>query len=179
MIHAHVAIPGVFVLTPPVTASALTDLYRSHQMGLVRLAMVLTGDEASAEDVVQDVFVRMHTKAPRLRDEDKLLAYARAAVLNSCRQVLRRRKLAERRSELVDPPVWSAEASVLLSEERREVMRMLDRLPRRQREALVLRYNLELTDREIAEAMGIREVSVRSNISRALDAFAREMGVTR
>jgi RNA polymerase sigma-70 factor (sigma-E family) len=154
----------------------LTTLYREHQVGLIRLAVMLVGDEATAEDVVQDVFVRLQRKAPGLHDETKLLAYIRSAVLNGCRSTLRRRKVVRRHAESYEPPAWSAESAVMLSEDRREVMEALHRLPRRQREVLVLRYYLELTDDEIAHTLRIRPGTVRSTMSRALAALARELG---
>ncbi|MFB4306309.1 RNA polymerase sigma factor [Actinomadura sp. GTD37] len=154
----------------------LVALYMEHQLGLVRMAVLLVGDEATAEDVVQDVFLRMQERCPRLDDEDKLLAYVRAAVLNGCRMALRRRRTIWRYSQPHEPPVWSAESAAMLSEERRAVMRALDRLPRRQREAVVLRYYLDLTDDEVSAAMGIRQGTVRSTMARALAALARELG---
>ncbi|MFG2002068.1 RNA polymerase sigma factor [Spirillospora sp. NPDC048911] len=159
-----------------VATSVLTSLYREHQVGLIRMAVLLVGDEATAEDVVQDVFLRMQDKAPKLDDEKKLLAYVRAAVLNGCRMTLRRRKRMWQRTEPHQPPVWSAESAAILSEDRREVMQALARLPRRQREALVLRFYLELSDDEVSQAMGIRPGTVRSTMTRALAALAREMG---
>ncbi|MCD0451108.1 SigE family RNA polymerase sigma factor [Actinocorallia sp. API 0066] len=158
---------------------ALPAFYREHQTGLVRLAVMLVGDEATAEDVVQDVFVRLHRERPALRDEGKLLAYTRAAVLNGCRSVLRRRKLAHRHAERHLPPVWSAEAAAMLGEDHREVMRALHRLPRRKREVLVLRYYADLPDAEIAVVLRIRPSTVRSTMSRALAALERELEATR
>jgi RNA polymerase sigma factor (sigma-70 family) len=75
-----------------------------------------------------------------------------------------------------EPAVWSAEAAALLSEDRREVIRAMERLPARRREVLVLRYYLDLTDAEIAAAMGITEATVRSTAARALRAMARMLG---
>ncbi|WP_243772955.1 RNA polymerase sigma factor [Actinomadura barringtoniae] len=158
------------------TMAALTELYREHQVGLIRMAVLLVGDEATAEDVVQDVFLRMQDKLPTLDDDGKLLAYVRAAVLNGCRMSLRRRKRMWRQVEPHQPPVWSAESAAILSEDRREVMRALQRLPRRQREALVLRYYLDFSDAEVSQVMGIRPGTVRSTMTRALAALAREMG---
>lgn len=157
-------------------SSSLPAFYREHQTGLVRLAVMLVGDEATAEDVVQDVFVRLHRNAPVLRDEQKLLAYVRSAVLNGCRSVLRRRKLVRRHAERYEPPVWSAESQAMLGEDHREVMRALHRLPRRQREVLVLRFYADLPDEEIAAALRIRPSTVRSTTSRALSALERELG---
>ncbi|MQY06838.1 RNA polymerase sigma-E factor [Actinomadura sp. RB68] len=156
--------------------AAVLSLYQRQHAGLVRMAVLLVGDEATAEDVVHDVFVRMQDKAPRLEDEGKLLAYVRAAVLNGCRMALRRRKVMWLHAEPHQPPVWSAESAVILSEERREVMRALQKLPRRQCEALVLRYYMDLSDEEISQAMGIRPGTVRSTMVRALTALSRELG---
>ncbi|TDD85632.1 SigE family RNA polymerase sigma factor [Actinomadura rubrisoli] len=163
-----------FVVVP--LTRDLVALYQEHQTGLVRMAVLLVGDEATAEDVVQDVFLRMQDRPPRLDDEGKLLAYVRAAVLNGCRMTLRRRRVMWRYTEPHEPPIWSAESAVLLGEDRREVMRALRRLPRRQREALVLRYYLDLSDDEVSAAMGIRPGTVRSTMARALGALARELG---
>lgn len=154
----------------------LPEFYREHQTGLVRLAMMLVGDEATAEDVVQDVFVRLHRNAPSLRDEQKLLAYVRASVLNACRSTLRRRKLVRRHAETYQPPAWSAESQAMLGEDHREVMRALHRLPRRQREVLVLRFYADLPDDEISRVLKIRPSTVRSTMSRALGALERELG---
>ncbi|MEU8305210.1 SigE family RNA polymerase sigma factor [Actinomadura sp. NPDC048955] len=156
--------------------SDLVALYEEHQLRLVRMAVLLVGDEATAEDVVQDVFLRMQDRSPRLDGEGKLLAYVRAAVLNGCRMVLRRRRMMRRHTEPHEPPVWSAESAAMLGEDRRAVMRALRKLPRRQREAVVLRYYLDLSDDEVSAAMGIRPATVRSTMARALAALARELG---
>src|SRR3569833_4643382 len=155
---------------------SLLKLYCEQQVGVIRLGVIMLGDEASAEDVVQDVFARMFKSAPDQRDEAKLLAYARSAVLNGCRQVLRRRKLAWRHVRFYERPVWSAESAVLLREDRRDVMEALRRLPRRKREVLILRFYLELSDVELARTLGIRPVTVRSTMSRALSSLAKELG---
>ena len=76
-----------------------------------------------------------------------------------------------------DPP--PPESDILLGEEHREVLAALRRLPDRQREALVLRYFLDLPDQEIARSMGITEGTVKSTTSRALAGLARLMGVNR
>ena len=75
---------------------AVTDLFRTHQLELVRLAMVMVGDLATAEDVVQDAFEHMHRRWHRLRDPGSGLAYARSSVLNGCRTVHRRSAVARR-----------------------------------------------------------------------------------
>ncbi|MEV0352073.1 SigE family RNA polymerase sigma factor [Nonomuraea sp. NPDC050022] len=150
-------------------------IFAEHHVGLVRLALVMVGDQATAEDVVQEAFTRTHASRWRLRDPDKALAYVRSAVFNGCRSVMRRRAIAFRRAVPYEPPVWSAESAVLVSEERREVLLALRELPSRQREALTLRYYLDLSDQEIAETMGISGGTARSTIARGLAALGRAL----
>ncbi|GAA2302451.1 SigE family RNA polymerase sigma factor [Nonomuraea roseoviolacea subsp. roseoviolacea] len=157
---------------PPGAEAALAALYREHRLGLVRLALLLVGDRESAEDVVQDVFSRLHGRRP----EALSLAYVRVGVLNASRSLLRRRGVAARvlpgrREE----PVGSAETAALLGEARQEMLTALGRLPGRQREILVLRYYLDLSDADIARATRVRESTVRSTASRALDRLKREL----
>lgn len=103
---------------PPILAALFAD----HHLGLVRLALLMVGDQATAEDVVQEAFARTHAGKRRLRDPGKALAYVRSAVLNGCRSVLRCRAVVWRRAVPYEPPVWSAEHAALLGEERREVL---------------------------------------------------------
>lgn len=151
-------------------------LFAEHHLGLVRLALIMVGDQATAEDVVQEAFARTHARRRRLRDPGSAQAYIRSAVLNGCRSTLRRRAVAFRRAVPYEPPVWSAEHAALLGEERREVLLALRRLPRRQREALTLRYYLDLSDPEIAQTMGVTASTARSTIARGLAALARALG---
>lgn len=154
---------------------AVTAVYEAHALGLIRLAYVMLGDRAAAEDVVQEAFCGLYRRWDRLAGPDKALPYVRSSVLNGCRSALRRR-LRNDIGGVGQLLVASAESTVLAGEERRQVMRLLRRLPDRQREALVLRFYLELSDAEIARQMGIRPSTVRSTTSRALAAVARALG---
>jgi RNA polymerase sigma-70 factor (sigma-E family) len=154
-------------------APEVTALYTEHALGLVRLAILLVGDRASAEDVVQDAFLGLYRRWDGLPDTSAPLAYVRVSVLNGCRTALRRRSRARQASSFIEPPAESAEALALLSEEQRLVAEALRRLPERQREALVLRYYLELSEEEIARTMGISRGTVKSATSRGLAAVGR------
>jgi RNA polymerase sigma-70 factor (sigma-E family) len=152
--------------------AAVGALYRAQAVGLIRLAYLMLGDRAAAEDVVQDAFFGLYRNWARLADPSGALAYVRSSVLNGCRTALRRRALGQRvtaHQPLAGPD--EAEAAVLSREERQEVMRAVRRLPDRQREALILRFYLDLPDPEIARIMGIRPGTVRSATHRALKAL--------
>ena len=150
----------------------LADLYRDHRMRLVRLAVLLVDDPATAEDVVQEAFAGLHRHWTGLRDEAAAVGYLRTAVVNGSRSVLRRRRTAR---EYVPPHqvnARSAESLAMLSAEHQAVVDALATLPPRQREVLVLRYYGGLSEAEIADATGISRGTVKSTASRALDAVS-------
>jgi RNA polymerase sigma-70 factor (sigma-E family) len=152
-------------------AHAVTALYRSHAVSLTRVAFLMLGDRQSAEDVVQEAFCGLFRAWDRLPDEANFIGYLRVSVVNGCRTVIRRRKRTPQ--SLAVPPAPSAEASMLVGEERRAAVAALRRLPPRQREALVLRYFAELPEQETAEAMGISRGTVKSTTARGLAALGR------
>jgi RNA polymerase sigma-70 factor (sigma-E family) len=162
---------------PAASDQLVEDLYRGHALRLTRMALLLLGDRASAEDVVQEAFLGLFRGLGRLSDPGRAVAYLRVSVLNGCRSVLRARKRARLRGGALDyPAVWSAESAALAGEDRREVLAAVARLPRRQREVLVLRYFLGLSDSEIAADLGVSRGTVVSTASRALAALARKTG---
>jgi RNA polymerase sigma-70 factor (sigma-E family) len=157
-------------------AGAVAALYADHAVSLIRLAYLMLGDRAAAEDAVQDAFIGLYRHWDRLDDSGRALGYVRTAVLNGCRSALRRRTAGYKLAVTHQPPAASAEAAVLSQEERAEVMRAVRRLPGRQREALVLRFYLDLPEQEIARIMGLRPSSVRSATHRALRALGQFLG---
>jgi RNA polymerase sigma-70 factor (sigma-E family) len=154
---------------------AVTELYEAHALGMIRLAHIMLGDQQSAEDVVQDAFTGLYRRWSGLSDPGSAVHYVRSAVLNGCRSALRRRTSAQASLDLLgaQPTVVSAESAVLTGEERRAVMAALRRLPSRQREAVVLRFYLDLSAEEAATTMGISSSSVRSATHRALASLGR------
>jgi RNA polymerase sigma-70 factor (sigma-E family) len=151
----------------------VSALYRAHALALVKLAVLMTGDQPTAEDVVQDAFLGLCRRWQTLHDADKALGYLRSSVLNGCRSVHRVR--FRRQAVVLDPPpaADSAEAEAMLGEAHREVLAGLRRLPARQREAVVLRYYLDMTEEQAAQAMGVSRGTVKSATSRGLAALAR------
>lgn len=156
----------------------VTELYQRHRLQLVSTALVLVGDRPTAEDVVQEAFAGLYRALPRLADPDRALAYVRVSVINGCRLVRRARTRALRlysRVRQEEPPVWSAESAVLAREESRLALQAVSRLRGRAREVLALRYLLDMSDAEIADALGVTKATVSSTASRALAALAREL----
>jgi RNA polymerase sigma factor (sigma-70 family) len=131
-------------------------LYQREFVGLVRLAMVLVDNQEQAEEVVQDAFAGLYL---RYRVVSSPLAYVRASVLNGSRKVLRRRMLVRRH------PGQPTDESELVYN---HVLDAVRRLPARQRAAVVLRYELQLTDAEIADTLNMPLGTVKSTLHRAI-----------
>jgi RNA polymerase sigma-70 factor (sigma-E family) len=157
----------------PAVPAGVDDLYRAHRLGLVRLAILLVDDQATAEDVVQDAFAGLYQRWNKLQDVNVALHYLRVSVVNIARSVLRRRRTARKYVVPHQPDSGSAEGEAMLNAEHRAVLIALDRLAPRQREVVVLRYWSELSEAEIADALGISRGAVKSTASRALDALEK------
>ena len=154
-------------------ALTVTDLFREHHIDLVHLAVVMVGDLATAEDIVQDVFERLHRGWHELREPSRGLAYARSAVLNGCRSVHRRAAIARKYAPRLAPlPAGHAPGEPSAIGDRGELAAALRLLPRRQREVLVLRYYADLNVAEVAETLRIAPSTVRACTSRGLAALA-------
>jgi RNA polymerase sigma-70 factor (sigma-E family) len=157
--------------------ATLAEMHREHYRSLVKLASLLVDDRATCEEVVQDAFVAVFRSAARLRDEAKLPAYLRSAVLNGARSQLRKRAVRTR-FRSADPPiaeVASAETGALLADDKRAVLDALRSLPDRQRDVLILRFYVDLSESEIAVTLGIGAGTVKTHTRRGLDALARQL----
>jgi RNA polymerase sigma-70 factor (sigma-E family) len=155
--------------------AAVTALFHAHWTSLVRLARLLVDDTETAEDVVQDAFSHLHRRWGTLRDPDAALFYLRASVANGSRNQLRGRRTARLRivpDRLMQP---SAETAVLEREEHRAVLAGLTDLPWRQKQVLVLRYYLDLSEAQIATALEISPGAVKSHASRGIAALTRRL----
>jgi RNA polymerase sigma-70 factor (sigma-E family) len=157
-------------------ARAVTALYDEHAVTMIRIALIMLGDRAAAEDVVQEAFFGLYRRWSKLSDPAKALTYVRSAVLNGCRDTLKRQIRRDRRDRFAAQSlqdVRSAEASALIGEDRRRILAAVRRLPSRQREALVCRFYLDMSEEDTARAMGISRGTVKSATSRAIAAIGR------
>jgi RNA polymerase sigma-70 factor (sigma-E family) len=151
--------------TPPTPWPAeLVALYQERWEPMVRVATVLLGVRAEAEEVVQEAFAAL---AGRWSTVEHPPAYLRRSVVNGATGVLRRRRTAE--AHPVDPPPDEAPTQLV------ELRDLLLQLPDRQRAVLVLRYVEDLPDEDIADALGCRRATVRSLAARGLAAIRREL----
>jgi RNA polymerase sigma-70 factor (sigma-E family) len=145
--------------------TALEQLYAGHYPGLVRMAVLLVRDQGLAEDVVQDSFVALHAHWDRV-DPVRAPAYLRQTVVNRCRSALRHRGVVARHRPEPSRTGPPADEGLLRSERRDRVLEALATLPTRQREVLVLRYYLDLSEADIAATLGISRGAVKSHAAR-------------
>lgn len=155
------AAPEVAASVPSVWHPSLIQVYEERYDDFVRLAYLMTGQSAIAEEVVQDAFIASRRSWDGVRDP---APYVRAAVINRCYSWGRRFKLERERqpppddpAELVADEMWDALAT----------------LTHRQRAAIVLRFYLDLPDKQIAEILGCRLATVRTAVHRGLRALRK------
>ena len=141
-------------------------LFVAERMPMVRLAALLVGSRAVAEEVVQDAFASVSERWDGL---DRPGGYLRTAVVNGCAQVLRRRSVEDRHR-----PV-TLEIPDEIPERLIDLRSALDRLSNRQRIVVVLRYFVDVPDDEIARTLDVRPSTVRSLARRALAVLRKEL----
>lgn len=159
--------------------AAVRALFVTHHRRLVGYARLLTDDQQTAEDLVQDAFVSLHRRWRGLRDKGAAVPYLRTAIANGAASNVRRLQVARRRDDaqhLPDAP--SAEQQALARVEHSALRKGLAALPLRQRQVVVLRYYLDLPEAQIAEALQISKGSVKAHASRAMTALSLCMEAT-
>lgn len=155
--------------------AALPALYDEHYRSLVRLASFNVDDRETAEEVVQDAFVKLVAGNYRV-EAGKELGYLRSMVLNGARSALRKRQV--RRAHTPDAPglVAAAEEAGVASTESDRIIEALRQLPDKQASVLVLRYYLDLSEAEIADTLDIAKGSVKSHAHRGLKRLRELLG---
>jgi len=154
--------------------SFVERIYNEEAVSLVRLARLFTDDRSGAEDIVQEAFIRLYRAASRINDPARSAAYLRSIVLNLARDHNRRGLLSLRHQDaLIDRrPVDKPDEQVVRTESQAEVLEALDTLSPRQRDCLVLRFYMDLTERDIAETLSISPNSVKTHCRRGMAALA-------
>ena len=139
----------------------LGDLFSRAYLPMVRLAHLITGSNAIAEELVQDAFAAV---LPRVGHLDNPTAYLRTTVVNRCRSWGRRQVLERRQAPAMNVLVVDDHGQA-------ELLDALAALPSRQRAALVLRFYEDLSEAETAVALACRPGTVKSLVSRGLAAL--------
>jgi RNA polymerase sigma-70 factor (sigma-E family) len=164
--------------SPESGALPVSGLFRERYPEMVRLADLLGADDP--EDIAQEAFAQLIRRQRSLRDPSAAVAYVRASVCNLVRNRHRHLRVARLRTPLTGgipagQDEQPAEHTVMLRQDHAEVIAALAALPARRREAIVLRYWLDLSEREIAAAMGVSVGTVKSHVSRGLDALGQAL----
>ena len=150
---------GTWVSGDQVSRTTFVGLYRAQFAHMVRVAWLIVGSSALAEDIVQDAFIRV---AGRYDSIERPEAYLRTAVVNGCRNELRRlRRLSP------EPPPEELTSDPELA----TIFDALSSLKGRHRAVLVLRYVDDRSDEDIAALLGVRRSTVRSLVRRSLGAL--------
>jgi RNA polymerase sigma-70 factor (sigma-E family) len=147
---------------------SLEAAYDAHYLALLRMAVLLTDDQAQAEDLVQEAFVKASARLEGLpRDEAK--PYLRATILNLWRSRLRHLAVERRHAGSLQRP---REAPGF--EERLAMWDAVAALPPRQRACLVLRFYEDLPVEQTAQLLGCSQGTVKSQTSRAIERLRQE-----
>ncbi|MEE8128966.1 MAG: sigma-70 family RNA polymerase sigma factor [Vicinamibacterales bacterium] len=157
----------------------VAKLFEAEGASLVRLARLFTDDRNAAEDLVQEAFIRLHRSAHRIKSPAKAAPYLRSIVINLARDHNRRGLMSLRHQEAMVPGTAPEipDDVLVVDEEHRRVVEEVRELSPRQRDCILLRYYLELTEVEIAAVLEISPNSVKTHCRRGIAALKKRMGV--
>lgn len=159
-----------------IARALVIELFEREGQALVRLARLFVDDRNAAEDLVQEAFIRLARTAHRIREADRAPAYLRSIVVNLARDHNRRGLVSLRHHLPFDDARAATEDVIDLSDDDTEVVDALRELPRRQRDCLVLRYYEEQGIDEIATTLGISRNSVKTHLTRGMQALREVLG---
>ena len=148
-------------------ADSFAAVFNAHHRQAVRLAYLLTSDADQAEDIVSDAFAKVYVQWKKGRVQ-QVGPYLRRAVANEAKSRLRRRYLERREASRRTGDERGVRRVDDDAADHDEVWQALQRLPERQRQAIVLRYYEDLAEAETAEILGVSVGTVKSQVSRGL-----------
>jgi RNA polymerase sigma-70 factor (sigma-E family) len=146
--------------------SGFGDYVAARSRSLLRTAFLLTGNRADAEDLLQAALAQTYLAWDRIEDRAALDGYVRRAMVNTHISWWRRRRVEEYPTDMI--PDQAVVDQSVASEQYDTLRRAVDRLPRRMRTAVVLRYFEDMTEAEIASVLGVSLGTVKSTVSRAV-----------
>lgn len=159
--------PSTGAAERPDRSAALAILFTQHYPQLLRTALLLLGDRAAAEDVVQEAYIRVD-RVLRRQDMTVGAGYLQRTVLNLARSDLRRRVVALRHAPRPMPDTAGADVGAFALIDADNLLAALRTLPRRQREVVVLRYANDMSEADVAALLGISTGAVKAYASRGL-----------
>lgn len=152
-------------------------LFQQEGARLVRMARLFTDDRNAAEDLVQEAFIRLHRAAHRINDPTKAAPYLRSIVVNLARDHNRRGLMSLRHQDSepggAEPDI--PEDILVLDDERRHLLNAVRELSPRQRDCILLRFYLELSESEIATTLDISKNSVKTHCRRGMETLRGRM----
>jgi RNA polymerase sigma-70 factor (sigma-E family) len=151
---------------PCADEAGFRDYVSARGSALLGAALLLTGNRADAEDLVQAALAKTYLAWDRINDRAALDSYVRRAMVNTHISWWRRRRVEEYPTDDIPDQVMADPAAG--SDLQDVLRRALDRLPQRMREAVVLRYVEDMTEAEVGAALGITPGTVKSTVSRAV-----------
>jgi RNA polymerase sigma-70 factor (sigma-E family) len=146
--------------------AAFREYVTARGSALLRMALLLTGNRADAEDLLQAALAKTYLAWDRIQDRAALDSYVKRAMVNTQISWWRRRRVEEYPAG--ELPDRALNDQVPLNDMQDTVRRALDRLPQRMRAAVVLRYYEDMTEPEIADVLGVSRGTVKSTMSRAV-----------
>ncbi len=160
--------------SPALDEAAIRDFLSNEYPGLVGALFLVCGDRAMAEDAVQEALARAWERSEHGERIESLRAWVTKVALNVMRSGFRRlgaeRRARARLESATEPPLPDPSAAAI------DVRRALAALPRRQREATVLRYYLDMDLGEISSVLGVTEGATKTTLFRARRALASSLG---
>jgi RNA polymerase sigma-70 factor, ECF subfamily len=160
--------------------AAFTEVVRRYENRVRRYCAKWCGDVALGDELAQDVFLDVWRGRQSYRPDAPFASYLFTLARNRCRSEGRRRRITDRfrsaAAQNPDTPSPDQLAALLVQERQRRVDAQIAALPRKPREALLLRYGAELDYRQIAEVLGISEVAARSRVFEATARLRKALG---
>lgn len=143
------------------TEQEFTRLFTMYRSGIYRLAYCSLRDPADADDVTQDVFLRLYTKAPELSSDEDVKAWLIRVTINRCRDSLR--SMRRKATEPITDILCTADA------EEHRLLSIVMQLSPKLRTVMYMYYYEEYSIKEIAKLLGIKETAVSSRLMRGRD----------
>jgi RNA polymerase sigma-70 factor (sigma-E family) len=150
-----------------IQSRSLAELYERHADGGVRLAYILTGDAALAEDLLHEAFVKLAGRFVHLRNPAAFPSYLRRTIINLANSHFRRRRIERRALERATASLQPHAPETDMGD-RETLKHALLRLPPRQRAAIVLRFYEDLSERQTADVLGCPVGTVKSLVARGM-----------